>query len=585
MRRRTVLIHRLTLLGLCLTFVLIAVNPALRWAIVRSGHAVTGANVEVRDVRADLWNGQVAVSGFAAADPAHLNRNLFDIGRVVLHLDRSRLLHRQFVVTRAEVADLRLATERAEGSALTESASADYLAELRQRYARQGRAWLESTAEQLHAPAKLDLPSAQLVDQLVTRWPDELDRLEHGAIALRSELIRLREHLESSGTNPLRNATSYQTAVGELQRTERQLEELHADANRVEQQIRMDQEALKQSQVQELDQIQPPRAIAPIRADALTEYLLGRDVSDNIVSIIYWMRWGRQFLPNLSQQGPTSLTRGENVWFAGISPEPRIIIRDVILRGAHGCSTGERYHFEGRIQGLSSQPGVGTEPVQIVAQTTSESPCLVEATLRADGKDCESLIRVNCPRLQVPAKQLGDENQLALEVAPGKMHLWMELKSCGDKLTGEVILKRAEVTISTIVASEFQCSETADVFAAAADAIQRIEAHVNIGGTLDRPTWSIHSNLGAEFSQNLQQHIAHALLEQRREQARCFHADVNQRVDAMTQQLASKRNAVNDLLASGASELGRVRERIASRAALTDALLEPDSPLRESVLK
>ena len=51
MHRYNFLLHRLTLLGLCVIFSLIAVNPALRWAIVRAGQAVTGASVEVRDVR------------------------------------------------------------------------------------------------------------------------------------------------------------------------------------------------------------------------------------------------------------------------------------------------------------------------------------------------------------------------------------------------------------------------------------------------------------------------------------------------------------------------------------------------------
>ena len=525
------------------------------------------------------------MSGFSAADPSRTDRNLFEMGRVVLHLDRTRLLQRQFVVDRAEVADLRLATERAAGTALTESASAEYLAELGERYARLGRNWLETTAEQLSLPVENELASSQLVDQLVNRWPDELDRLEHGAIALRSELIGLHQQLDEAGTNPLRNAPPYQAAIGELERTAKRLAELHADVNRIEQQVLMDRDALKQAQQRDLDSINAPTSVVPIRPDALTEYLLGRDVSDNIVSIIYWMRWGRQFLPALSQQGSTALSRGDNVFFAGVPTEPRIVIRDVILRGAHGGSTGTAYDFEGRIQGLTSQPGIGSGPVQIVAQTTSESPCLVEATLQADGKECLSLIRVNCPRLQVPSKRMGDERQLALEVAPGKMHLWMELQSLGDKLTGEVILKRSQVGLSAIVANEFQCSETAAVFAAAAEEIRHIEAHVDISGTIDRPTWSIHSNLGVELSQNLQDRIANSMLVRRKEQLQSLHADVDQHIQVITQQLDSKRRAVTELLAAASSELGCVRESIASRAALTDALVQPDSPLRESVLQ
>ncbi len=203
--------------------------------------------------------------------------------------------------------------------------------------------------------------------------------------------------------------------------------------------------------------------------------------------------------------------------------------------------------------------------------------------MHAEDHECQSLIRVNCPRLTVPAKTLGDDRQLALEVAPGAMHLWVELKSQGDKLVGEVVLKRSRVTLGTIVAHEYQCSEIASVFANAAQQIDRIEARVDVSGTLDRPSWVIQSNLGSELSRNLQSVITESLVVKQDQKLRSLHAETDQRIATMIQQLHSKRSAIIDLLAAGNKELGQVRESIASRAALTDGLVEPTSPLRETL--
>ncbi len=351
-------LQRLTLFGLFVVFALIAINPVLRWAIVRAGRAVTGAGVEVDRVQASLLSGQVAISGFRAVDPQHRGRNLFDVGRVVLHLDRSRLLHRQFLVTRAEVSDLQLASERATGSALTESASADYLAAIGDRYARLGRDWLETTDEQLNASAPFELTSVALADDLLQRWPNELDELEQRAIVLRSDLVELNRRLKATGDNPLRNAQHYQAAIRDIEQKAQQLAEVESDVNRVEQQILMDQDEINLARENDLQSVDQPAAVSAIRPDSLTEYLLGHEVSDNIVSIIYWMRWGRQFLPTLSQEHPAALNRGQDTFFDGITPDATIVINDLLLRGAHGGGSGVQYDFEGRIQGLSSSPAL-----------------------------------------------------------------------------------------------------------------------------------------------------------------------------------------------------------------------------------
>ena len=116
-------VPRLVLLGLCAVFLLIAINPVVRWSIVRSGHAVTGARVDVDRIRTNLWESSVKISGFRAADPQRPMRNLFDMNDIRMTIDSRALVRRRIVVKQAEITGLNLDTDRTISGALTEENS------------------------------------------------------------------------------------------------------------------------------------------------------------------------------------------------------------------------------------------------------------------------------------------------------------------------------------------------------------------------------------------------------------------------------------------------------------------------------
>lgn len=575
-------VPRLTLLALCVTFTLIAINPVLRWSIVRSGQAVTGARVDVDRVRANLWNSEIGVSGFCAADPRKPLRNLFDIGEVKMKIEPRQLTRRRIVVKEAEVTGLNLDTERSSSGALTEATSKDYLLRLHERFARIGVDWMESATACLQDPAPVQLQSSQLADELLSRWPPELVNIEQQAISLNGRLSELGTQLAESGENPLRNASSYQQAVVELGTMAKNMIDVRGELDRMEQQILMDQDAIQKARQNDQHRVREQLEVEQLDGEALSEYLLGEEVADRVVALVYWLRWGRQFLPALSQRTESLGSRGRDIYFEGIEVRPRILIENVVLRGARNIN-GAPFHFEGTLCGLSSRPSWQQQPTQLTVQTTSGTPCLIEASLQGTGKGARDSIRINCPTMALPARTLGNAKQLAIDVAAGDAHLWVELTTSGETLTGELILKQPKAVCAAHIDNQFQCSEVAGVYARSVESITELEVAVEIGGTLDHPRWTLRSNLGPRLSANLNTAVAQQLLVRDQESLRRAYAETDQRITMLTQELASKRAAIAQLLSVGGTEIERVRDHIASRVDRNDGLLDEQSPLRETL--
>ncbi len=100
MRRGKRLMSRIILLTLTVTFLLMALNPMLRTLIRRSGQQVTGAKVDVDNVRISLRNSFIGIDGLRAADPYNSSRNLFEVGHLRMEVDPTALKYGQVLIRR-----------------------------------------------------------------------------------------------------------------------------------------------------------------------------------------------------------------------------------------------------------------------------------------------------------------------------------------------------------------------------------------------------------------------------------------------------------------------------------------------------
>ena len=574
-------LSRITLLFLAAIFVLMAMSPVLRWTVARSGEDVTGANVRVGNIQTQPWTGKVDIAGFTAADPQNENHDLFAVDQIELTLDRRSLANKRFVVKEAMIRGLKLGADRAEGGAMTVETSREYMDGLDERFSRFGVDWMRWAAKKLGEDAPATLPSTALAEELLGRWPNELESIETETRELAGRLVGIDHGLEGSGDNPLRNAQHFQVALVDADALADQLTAVRGELDRVEQQILMDQEAVQAARKQDENSVRAGMRVRSLNGDDLNEYFLGEEVAGHVVQTIQWLRWGRQFLPALSKRSLVASERGEDIFFGG-DPQPQIVIEQAMLNGSCPSAIGE-VTFEGKLTNLSSQPQLASNPTEIVVQTTSGLPCLIQATLNSQKEGVQDHIQVNCPRYSQGHRSLGQPHQMAIDVAPTESHVWMDLSTHGDQIRGELIIKTPQARLTAHTENQYRCTQVADILRRAVAKIDRIEAVVEITGTLDHPQWSIRSNLGAELGTHLESTLVAEVAAQKHQALARAYAETDDRIAALNQLLAEKRSIILDALVAGNAGLERVRSRIANRIELTDGLIDEASPLRETL--
>ncbi|MEM7312539.1 MAG: hypothetical protein AAF497_05250, partial [Planctomycetota bacterium] len=235
------LIPRLTLLALAALFLLLAINPIIQSSIVRSIQSITGARVEIANVRSSWRESRLQLENFAVADPHESMKNLFEADLVDLQQDRSELLRRRAVVRRGRVIGLKVGSDRTTSGLLNNEVKLAEQAELVRKFDRIGRKWLESAATEINRGVE-EIESVRKAREIFASWPTEYDGLEVDALAVREKVGHLRELLDGAGDNPLRNLGSYQKALTELDDLGRKIFEIRGQIDRLQQQMLMDRE-------------------------------------------------------------------------------------------------------------------------------------------------------------------------------------------------------------------------------------------------------------------------------------------------------------------------------------------------------
>jgi uncharacterized protein (TIGR03545 family) len=577
MSRPKYVVARLVLLVLVATMLVLAIHPMLRIGVVRCAALVTGAKIRVNAIRSVPWQGRVELLGMDAVDPQRTSTRLFSAERVSLELDPKALLHRRVIVNRARVSGIQIGTRPASSGVWTPTESGVYTENLAAQFANTTGRWLSYAVKRMREETGSELAAARLADELADRWPGELDRVESKTESLTTRVSQLRAVLEDGGTNPLRNAGHYQTALDELEQLRGELADVRREMENVQQQFMMDCEAVATAREQDRAAVARKLNLPTLNGDDLSEYFLGQEVSQRVAMLVQWIRWGRGFLPSLTAQAGRVTPRGQEVWFAGLKPVPQVLIRSAVLSGA-GDVDGNPVVFEGRISELASQPALLDRATELVIQTSAEVPILIQAVFGGPHK--RDQITVHCPRLALPQRTLGDPDQLALQVAPCECHLRMEVELNEDGLAGTMVLIQPRTPLSVELGKKLSSSDAEELVAKALEDVDQIEARLELAGTIHHPRWKLQSNLGRQIALNLRMSLERELTVRFERDAGQIEQQLDTQARKMAEEMAARRDGILRDLELGDIELGRVRQFIATRVELSNGPSSHTSPLR-----
>ncbi len=557
---------RLTVLAVIALAVWLGLNPLVRRATVATGQSAIGAKVEIGEVDASLVRTEICLRDVRVANPNAPMENLFRADEVVLDLETDALLRRKFIVREGRVSGLEIGTDRGTSGALDPGGGWKPKVPCG-GLARHAEQWLDELAAVLKgqlAKQVDQLESVRLARHLTERWPAEYERLEARADRLKWRVDNLRQLSRVQPGDPAKVLQAYQQAAAELREIEREIGELRGQVDRLHRQALLDKDAVVQARNRDVERIRGALRLEGLSPEALSEYLLGPELSRTISKLATWVHWGRQHLPSEAGQTQPARRPGTDILFSGIRPRPDLLIHRLVLDG-EGRSGGKRFQFLAAVGGITSQPEVYGRPVVIRAQIQGQTTVQMEAVVDRTGSTPRDRITVNCRDLRHSDQMLGQPGQLAILVSPGSTHLWALLELTGEELSGQILVKQEPVELVPDLAPKYGGRQSAANLRAAMGAVREIRVVVDLAGSLDKPEWHLRSNLGPQLAAAVNDLFRRELETRRDELLASAHRTVDQELARFEQKIRTRQEELLAKLNLDGAELKQLGQLFARR--------------------
>ncbi len=515
------------LLGICL-IILIGLDPAIHHTLVFWGQTATSAKVEIGDVDASLLGTSVRLHDLRIADPRRPMKNLIEAEEVSLNLEANALLRQRFIVEEGRISGLRVDTERTTSGELAPSAdwgwnlSGGELSEISLEWLDQLTAILQGEIEEEIG----ELESVQLVNELIERWPAEYEELEARIDSLKARVDRMRGLFEADTSDLLQSIDAYRQAVAELEAVQQELANLGTQIDRLPQRALEDRDAVAAAGRRDVLYIRQRVESFSVDAESLSQYLLGEELRERVGTLADWIGWARRNLAEGNDSLEPERERGLDMVFAGGRRYPDFLVRRLVIDGEAEIGRQD-FRFRGMLSGLTHQPKVHGEPAVVQLELTGPTTVRMEVVVDRTGETPHDRFVINCPELKTPERQVGREEQFAIAVSPGSMHLWMSLDLEGDKLSGTFLLKQDSVELRPKIAAQSGAGHLAAELEAVLGEVKSIEIAADLSGTLADPGWQFKSNLGPQLAEGLNLAVRRQLEIRRNQMAQVASAKID----------------------------------------------------------
>lgn len=574
------LFRRSVLAGLAVLFGWLAMNPLIRTTVIKAVKTTAGAETSIADVKTNWREKIVTLSDVKIADPHHDRHNLMQADSVELHLDRDALLRRRAVVKRGRVDGLRLGALRSDASSsVSPERLNDYQSSVTERFQRVSGDWLSNAATRVQAGWTNEVAAVRIANELATQWPKQYESVDADASRLYERIVEIRKSLVNSGENRLRNVGAFQAAIDELDSLTKQIDEVERHSAQLEQQMRMDRESLTQATQSDALALEQQAILASLDAQALSDYLVGPEVSETLANVLHWVAWSRRLTPTIVDSYESTV-RGRDLLF-GNSPKANVLIESMVLQGQLDLGKGD-VPLDGSIRNWSSNATVSSSPTEVVVQTGGETPMLVQAVLDRTTDNPRDRIVIDCPRMPRGQRVLGTADDLCLAVSPGDIHIWCHIDLEGERMSGKFLMRQATAQFTPQTSPRLSSPEISQALAASVSNLNSLDVSVELSGTITTPEWQLESNLGPHVAKGLQQSFQSQLAAGNLKQVKDAQQRAITQLHSIETSLIERQAASVKKLQDSLAEIEQVRASIAARVKLTDGLIDPESPLRET---
>lgn len=589
MVRWSYLLPRLLIMVACLLFLQFGLDPLLRWSLIEAGQAATGAKVDVGDLQANVVKGNLYVARVGLADPSSPLKNLVEFDNAWFKMDSQALLRRRFVVREARVSGLRIdATRTASGKLEVEpeEPSDDGSDEMKRQAAELADKWFADFTQRLQGDLTKDFESVRLSQELMQRWPQEYAQLKQRADEWKVRVQNLRELYNSVRENPLRELPNLEKHVAQLEQIRKEIPQLRDEFERLQKQALQDRQAIDSARQHDVATIKEKLNLKNLDPNSLSQYLIGPQFTQYLEQFSSWVQQARE-LYGVVQEHPElnqSKGRGVTVSFDAGPRQPTLLIQMLGLDGQARLGD-EEVAFVGRLRNLTPQPKLLGQPAQFQFQCRGKADFQVEATLDRTGLTPKEHLVINIPKLAQPQRVLGKEDRLALRLAPGAAHVWLQVDFVAEQMNGQIIWKQEDTHLSPVIDEQRTGARLAEHMRAVAGEVHSFHAAIQLTGTVRRPHLQLQSNLGPQLAQGINGAVQRELEFRQEQLTKLAQDNVDKALAQVDRLIQEKQHELASLLQLGDQQMEQLKQQLLAQVNVPGILQQKGLAQVEGLLK
>jgi uncharacterized protein (TIGR03545 family) len=511
--RWTYIIPRLTIVGLLLAFLTFGVDPLLQYVIVQSFQSVTGAKVDVAELRTTYFPPSFAMQGLALASASRPGKNMVEFDSLQIRFEPHSLSRRRFVVEDGHIDGLRFDTRRDDDGQLeiTEEATnpepswiADKLTEL-------GDEWLSSLESQVMSQLDPDnLETYRVGTGVYEKWDGRFDELVVRAKELEPRAKSLKQDFENARKgDTLQQIEQYLTVAQEAELLLREAQTFRDDLKDIVPEVRSDFQLLNDARLHDQEKVR--RTLALLKPDPrrISEALLGRTMYLRLQEVLTWVETIRDYQHGLQDQIEPPRRAGHEFDFWAVHPMPDILLKSLRMTGTISVSS-ESVPFEALLTDVTEDPKLlgrpcvmslvaeGSRPLQlkVIYDATQETPV---AEMLADFRDTN----------EVPLRA-GNPEKACLQAIMNDITWQSRLVVVENRIQGHLALN-SQLDSLTFSANDDLRPEIVDAANEAFADLRTLNATVQISGTIREPQIEIHSDVGEQVASGVKTAFTHQM--------------------------------------------------------------------------
>ncbi len=530
-------VPRVLLVIVLLMAVQYVLGVAARSLAVQRGEAALGARVDVRHARVAFVHGQVVLNDVRIADPNLPEKSFLEADRCELNFSPSAILHKRAVVEKGRISGVRFAVDTSRdhatglqsGTAFQDDSDAVALKLLDQI---SGRFSLDAVKK---------LESVKRTEAFCASWSKQSAAIENRLRELDERATELQQLVEAGQANPLRNDKLLADLPVKTASLQKDYKEFRAEIEKLPDQLETERRAIIAARRNDEQSVSKGVHLEAVDADALSAYLLREQAVRQLSELVGWARWARGIATIESKPQP-NCGRGENLLFAGCRREPGLLIRSLELQGVAKVG-GQPVEMRGTLANWSSQPRLHEQPMRLHFIADGSLPFELQATIDRTKPVAKDELLVDCQGILLPGVALGRSNQLELNLAPSVGSLSVSLAIEGEKLTGDIQLVQHKVQLSPGGNTAGNLA-LASAMGEALGHINSVATRINVGGTLEKPTCALWSNLGTAVAEAMKQGLQRAGGQHSKVLLAEAGRHVDERLAEIDRQVAEKQNKI-----------------------------------------